>query len=247
VVEVYEVYEYKVTQYDHATGQGGLFVEYINTFLKLKAEASGYPSWVRNSEYEDSYINAFMASEGIRLDRNIIRPNAAKRALAKLCLNSMWSKITESNHRTMTELISNPQEFYKFLATPGIEVVNLLFASDHVVWISWTYAAEGKIPNLPHTNEGIGSFATAGARIHLYAYLDNLQERAIYTDTDSIIYIHDDAEHPVIDCGDELDSMTNELQPGEFIEEFVSGGPKNYAYRVGGGGIDTTKTHKKTM
>ena len=105
MVEIYEVYEYKVTQYDPATGQGGLFVEYINTFLKLKAEASGYPSLVRNTEDEDSYINAFMAREGIRLGRKNIRPNAAKRALAKLCLNSMWGKLTESNYRTMTELI----------------------------------------------------------------------------------------------------------------------------------------------
>jgi hypothetical protein len=247
VVEIYEVYEYKVTQYAPATGQGGLFVEYINTFLKLKAEASGYPSWVRTSEDEDSYINAFMASKGIRLDRNNVRPNAAKRALAKLCLNSMWGKLTESNHRTMTELISNPQELHKFLATPGIEVVNLLFASDHFVWNSWTYAAEGKIPNLPHTNEVIGSYVTAGARIYLYAYLDKLQERAIYTDTDSIIHIQDDAELPLIDCGDKLGSMTNELQPGEFIEEFVSGGPKSYAYRVVGGGTDTTKTHRNTL
>jgi hypothetical protein len=35
-----------------------------------------------------------------------------------------------------------------------------------------------------------------------------------------------------IECGDTLGSMTNELQPGEFIDEFFSGGPKNYAYRV---------------
>ena len=96
---MYEVYEYKVTQYDPATGQGGLLVEYIDTFLKLKAEASGYPSWVRTPE-DDSYINAFVASGGIRLDRNNIRPNAAKRALPKLCLNSMWGKLTESNRRT---------------------------------------------------------------------------------------------------------------------------------------------------
>jgi len=73
------------------------------------------------------------------------------------------------------------------------------------------------------------------------------KERAIYTDTDSIIYIQDDAEHHLIDCGDKLVSMTNELQPGEFIEEFVSGGPKNYAYTVVGGGTDTTKTHRKTV
>ena len=82
MVEVYEVYEYKVTQYDPATGQGGLFVEYMNTFLKLKLEASGYPSWVPTLKDEDSYINAFVANEGILLDRNNIRPNGAKLALA---------------------------------------------------------------------------------------------------------------------------------------------------------------------
>jgi len=36
VVEIQEVFEYAVTQYDRATGDGWLFVEYINTFLKLK-------------------------------------------------------------------------------------------------------------------------------------------------------------------------------------------------------------------
>ena len=173
----------------------------------------------------------FMASKGIQLDRNAIRPNAAKRALAKPCLNSMWGKLTESNRRTMTELISNTRELYRFLATPEFDVVNLLFASDHVVWVSWKYAAE-RIPNLPYTNEVIGSFVTAGTRIHLYAYLDKLQQRVIYTDTDSIIYIQNDDEAPLIECGDRLGSMTNELQPGEFIDEFVGGGPKSYAYRV---------------
>jgi hypothetical protein len=34
-------------------------------------------------------------------------------------------------------LISDPRELYKFLATPGIEVMNFIFASDHVLWISW--------------------------------------------------------------------------------------------------------------
>ena len=29
--------------------------------------------------------------------------------------------------------------------------------------------------------------------------------------------------------------MTNELPPGTFIEEFVSGGPKNYAFRLNNG------------
>jgi hypothetical protein len=53
VIEVYQMYEYKVTQYNPQTGRGGLFAEYIDTFLKLKAQASGYPTWVRTPEDED--------------------------------------------------------------------------------------------------------------------------------------------------------------------------------------------------
>ena len=52
ILEIQEVYQYEVTQYDRDTGEDRLFVDYINTFLKLKAEASGYPSCVRTPEDE---------------------------------------------------------------------------------------------------------------------------------------------------------------------------------------------------
>jgi len=42
-----------MTQYIHETGEGGLFVKYINMFMKLKTESSGYPGWVRSPEEED--------------------------------------------------------------------------------------------------------------------------------------------------------------------------------------------------
>jgi hypothetical protein len=45
-----EVYEYEVTIYDPHTREGGRFADYINTFLKLKAETSGYTAGVRNPE-----------------------------------------------------------------------------------------------------------------------------------------------------------------------------------------------------
>jgi len=35
IVEIIEVYEYAATQYDPKTGEGGLFVVYLDTFLKL--------------------------------------------------------------------------------------------------------------------------------------------------------------------------------------------------------------------
>ena len=41
ILEIHELYEYRVTKYYRDTDDGGLFVDYINTFLKQKAEASG--------------------------------------------------------------------------------------------------------------------------------------------------------------------------------------------------------------
>jgi hypothetical protein len=92
----------------------------------LKAEASGYPDWVQTPNDEGRFIQEFWHGEGIHLNKDAIRHNPAKRGLAKLCLNSMWGKLTEKSNRTKTELISKPKELYKFLSTPGIEVVSLL-------------------------------------------------------------------------------------------------------------------------
>jgi len=82
ILEIYEVYEYDVTQYNPETGECGLFVDHTNTFLKLKVEASGYPGSVRNPEDEELDVETFWKNEGIRLDRESIRSNAAKRGLA---------------------------------------------------------------------------------------------------------------------------------------------------------------------
>jgi hypothetical protein len=120
-----------IGQHSTIPNWGGLFVDHINTFLKLKAEASSYTAWVRTPQDED-YIE-----KCVRLDRATIQPNAAKRGIAKLCLNSMWSKLTERNYRTKTKMFSDPQELFRFLATTGIAVAELLFASDDVVWASW--------------------------------------------------------------------------------------------------------------
>ena len=103
----------------------------------------------------------------------------------------MWGKLTERNDRTRTKMISDLQELYGFLATPGIKVADLMFASDDVVWASWRYIAEENVPNLRHTNEVIRAYVPAGARINPYGYLDNLQKRALYFDTDSVIYTGD--------------------------------------------------------
>ena len=68
--------------------------------------------------------------------------------------------------------------------------------------------------------------------MHLYAYLDRLGERALYCDTDSVIFVQKEGEPPLIGRGHYLGDMTSELKGSEFISEFVSDGPKNYAYKL---------------
>jgi hypothetical protein len=58
-----------------------------------------------------------------------------------------------------------------------------------------------------------------------------LQQRALYWDTDSVIFIQPVDQPALIETGDCLGAMT-ELKEDLHIEEFVSGGPKNYACRT---------------
>ena len=98
----------------------------------MKAEAIGYPGWVHSPEDEELYVESFWKNEGISLEKESIKSNAVKMGLAKLCLNSMWGKLTERIDRTQTKVITESKDLYSFLATPGIEVTNLAFASDDV-------------------------------------------------------------------------------------------------------------------
>ena len=68
------------------------------------------------------------------------------------------------------------------------------------------------------TYEVIEAYVTAEARIDVYCYLDSLQERALYCDTDSVIYIQPTAEPLLVQFGDCLGAMTSELKPGIHIE-----------------------------
>ena len=46
---------------------------------------------------------------------------------------------------------------YRLLATPGVEVTNLVFASVDVVWLSWKVSEEEEVAILLHTNWVIGA------------------------------------------------------------------------------------------
>jgi hypothetical protein len=213
-----------VTQYDPTTVH--------HTFRKLKAETRGYPSLVQTPDVEDGYIESFWQSHGVRLNKDAIEYIAAKRGFAKLCLNSMCGKMGERAQRPQTKLILKPKELYSFLATPDFQVSNM-FANDDVVWISCQNSEKERVPTLKHSNDVIDSYVTADARIHLYSNLDRLRNKALYCDTDSVVYIQPRNEPGLVETWYCLGAMTSELKPDENISEFVGAGLKYYAYKTG--------------
>ena len=122
-------------------------------------------------------------------------------------------ELTERNDITRTKIITGPHELYRFLGTPAVEVTDLAFVSDDVVWFSWKLSVEKYVPNITHTIEVIGAYVTAGAKIHLYSFLDRLQEDAIYCNTDSLIFIQPSGELWQIATGDKLRDMQSEQKP----------------------------------
>ena len=90
---------------------------------------------------------------------------------------------------------------------------------------------EENISVLRHKNEVISSYVTSGARLKLYTYLDSLKERAIYYYIDSVFDRQKCGQPPAVTYGDMLGDMINEYDPVEYIEEFVSGGRKHYAFK----------------
>ena len=82
VLKIHEVWHWEQTTDE-------LFKEYVDMFLKIKQEASGYPPDCVTDEQKQRYIEEYYQNEGIRLDPNKIEYNPGLRYLAKLVLNSL--------------------------------------------------------------------------------------------------------------------------------------------------------------
>ena len=198
-----------------------LFKEYIDT-AKIKLEASGYPKDCATDEQKQAYVKYILENQGIQLDPAKISYNPGLRILAKLMLNSFWGKFAQRSNLKKTEQIEDPQVFFDYLTSDEITVLDADLVSEEILEIWYEYGDKFFQPN---TNVVI-------AALQLYNELDMLQERVLYYDTDSVIYLSQPGQ-PEPRLGNYIGDMTDELG-GEHITVFVSGGPKNYGYKTSG-------------
>jgi len=243
IKKIHQVYHYEQSS-------DKLFSGYIDLWLKLKYQASGLsekqitdPNWFRK----------FQEKEGIILTKEEIKKNPGLRYISKLMLNSLWGKLAQRPNLPQTSVCTERHEYWDLVRRQEegeITISGHKLVSDETIIVSWTLTKEEDC-NPGNTNVAIASFVTAYARLHLFKYMEKILEfgrdRLLYFDTDSIIYVEMEGEK-ILECGEYLGELTDELNdygPGAYIKEFVSGGPKNYAYCVqtlGGENFTTIKT-----
>ena len=212
-----------------------LFAPYVDTWLKIKQESSGYPSWAQTDAQKEDYVKNYKAREGIDLDPQHIKKNPGRKATAKLMLNSFWGKFGEQMNKMKTKQITEPHELIDHLNDTTIEISDVRILSADVIELTYKKIEEDAVKG-SKTNIFIAAFTTCQARLKLYESLEALGDRVLYYDTDSVIYTWKPCQTE-IPLGDYLGDMTNELDEGDYIVEFVSGGAKNYGYATKHGKI----------
>jgi hypothetical protein len=191
----------------------------------MKQEASGWPEWCQSENDKWRYIRDYHEKKGIFLDYNSIKNNPGLRALAKLMLSSFWGKFGQRSNMPQVKYISEPAEHFDMLTSDQILVMVINFVSDEMVEMRYQYKEEF-VEESGRTNVVIAAYTTAQAPLQLYSYLEHLGPRSLYADTDSVVFTSRPGEwKPKL--GDQTDEV-----PNNRIIEFVTGGPKNYAYKI---------------
>jgi hypothetical protein len=236
LLQTFEIWHFEeTTQYDpHCTAddKGGIFAGYINHFLKIKQEASGWPEWCKEKCDKEQYIQNYRAHEGIELCESLIQHNPGLRSIAKNALNALWGKFGQRSNFVSTVYISEPEQYVELMTNDGIEISDVQYVNDEFVLMKYK-KKEDFVETCSYTNIVIAAYTTAHARLKLYSELEKLDRQVLYFDTDSIIYVIDQTNksHYEPPLGDYLGEFKDEIG-GKSIEEYVSGGAKNYAYRI---------------
>ncbi|XP_052347501.1 uncharacterized protein LOC127914537 [Oncorhynchus keta] len=207
-----------------------LFKEYINTFLRCKQMASGYPASVTDQESKDRYIQDYHDREDILLDPDRIEVNKTKRNVSKLYLNSLWGKLAQRCNMLTTLIIKDPEEFLEFVFSDQYEISHFSFLSQDIALVQWRRNKKWVLPP-GNVNVFLAAFTTAYGRLELYMLMEQLQRRVLYHDTDSVVYVRKpgDWSPPLSNY---LGGLTSELAEGDHITEWSSCGPKSYAFRT---------------
>ncbi len=177
--------------------------------------------------------------------------NPGLKAMAKLCLNSLWGKFGQRGDLDHHEYYHEAQrtKFIQKILDPRFKIKSWDIINEHCVELKSGDVEQAQVDNA-FISEITAAFTTANARVRLYEMLTWVHHsQVIYCDTDSIIFIYDKTnplhKYPSNDATDRpklvsfgraLSQWENEFKDeGEWIVEIVVAGAKSYSYKTNKG------------
>jgi hypothetical protein len=144
--------------------------------MKIKLETS---EWRNDFESEEEYKKAVKENLGIELGK--IENNSGKRAVARICLNSLWGKFGQRQNMGATEYVTDIKRFYEILLDEDDRLDNIHFneLNENMLQIDHKYK-DCYVENDFNSNIFIAAFTTANARLRLYEMLDILGKSVLY-------------------------------------------------------------------
>ena len=130
-------------------------------------------------------------------------------------LNSMWGKFGQKPNKTRVKEFDDPIRLSQFHESDKYDIRYVSVLTEQHVEIHYKLQQEDD-PVSPNLNIFIACFMTCWAHLKLYEALDQLQERVLYFDTDSVIFKGLPGEKP-LPLGDYLGDFKNELNEGDTI------------------------------
>ena len=138
IAEIYEVLHWPdSSEHDKSIPDSGLFTKYVNTFLKLKQQASGFPSHISTEEEKDEYIQMYIDNEGILLDKELIEKNPVIRSISKLALNSFYGKFGQKTNMKKTEFIDDIGHFFKRITDHSKHFLDFHIMNDKIILLEF--------------------------------------------------------------------------------------------------------------
>jgi len=245
VLEVFQVYDFEESSTD-------LFEGYIKHFYKIKLMASGVPPKFKTPEEVEQFCRDVSRIEGIEITPDKLEDNPGLRQLGKLLINSHWGRFGLRRFMKQFEMCTDIRRVRQILNNPENRASLIVPLQENVTLMGYDVAKPEFLEMNGDANIFIAAATTSWARITLYSFLRKLGDRVVYCDTDSVIY--EDLPGHNIDLGTFLGEMTSELKEGDFIKEFVSAGPKTYAYVTESGetcvkakGFSLNKTNREAF
>jgi len=221
----------------------------VGTWTHVELQTAVLMGYVINEVYEQHHFerrlnNLFKSYNEtfFEIKRQAKRDgNKGLEAIAKLCINGPTGKWGFNPSKSKSnKIVRDDAELKRFLCG-RFDSVGVNFLNDDVCVVS---VSDNNIMSEHHkSNVYISAFITAYSRMKLYHdALLPLQEKVLYFDTDSVMYVSPTGNHLIpIDTTGALGLWTSEAPVDDHFIEFCATGPKCYALKSFSGNNDIAK------